>query len=211
MQILSVLNWLAMIRKVRLRKTEKIFVKWGKYNTFMLMSFCPSYSLQAVIYSCKFHRWITVIWKGWDLDIIWKNPNFSFAVCHIILLFTALERSVRWYRAVSKGNRKTLQDFSFLRKNISLQHHCDFEIQESSRAYSKSHLKFLRNFTLLAYKGLHITSLQSFRSKCVSKHIRAACLYLTAFTMYTCSISGAPGAAGSPFTSSSVIMRKGGA
>lgn len=64
------------------------------------------------------------------------------------------------------------------------------------------HLK-LRNFTLLAYKGLHTTSLQFFHSECVSKQIRAACLYLTAFTMYTWSITGAPGAAGSSFTSSS--------
>lgn len=137
------------------------------------------------------------------------EKNFSFAVCHIISLSTALECSVRWYRAVSKGNGETLQDFSFLCKNISLQHHCDFEIQESSRVYSKSHLK-LRSFTLLAYKGLHTTSLQSFHSECVSKRIRA-CFYLTDFTMYTWSITGAPGAAGSFFTSSSIIMRKGGA
>lgn len=67
--------------------------------------------------------------------------------------------------------------------------HYDFEIQESSRAYSKSHLK-LRNFTLLAYKGLHTTSLHSFHSECVSKQIRAACLYLPAFVIYPWSITG---------------------
>lgn len=86
------------------------------------MSLCPWYSLQADIYSGKFNHWITVIWKGWELDYYLKKINFSFAFCHSVLLSTALECSVRWYRAVSKGNRETLLDFSLLHMSISLQH-----------------------------------------------------------------------------------------
>lgn len=120
------------------------------------------------------------IWIAFETRI-----NFPFTVCLIILLpFTALEHSARWYGAVSKGNSETLQEFSFLCVNISLQH-TDFEIQESSRAYSKSHLK-LRNFTPLAYKGLHTTSLHSFDSDCVSKWTRAGCVSFTVSTTYTC-------------------------
>lgn len=50
------------------------------------------------------------------------RKTFPFAVCCIILLSTPLEHSASWYGAVSKGNRETLHEFSFLRMNISLQH-----------------------------------------------------------------------------------------
>lgn len=55
------------------------------------MSFCPWYSLQADIYSSKFHHWITVIWKGWDLDIIWKK---TFPLQSVILFLSPLLWSV---------------------------------------------------------------------------------------------------------------------
>lgn len=136
-----------------------------------------------------------------------KKNNFSFAVCHITLLSTALECSVRWYREISKGNMETLQDFSFLCMNISLQHTVTLKLKSSQEQISPETEKF---HATCSQKPTP-TSLHSFYSECASKWIRAACLYLTAFTMCTWSTTGAPGAAGSSFTTSSVIMRKGAA
>lgn len=76
--------------------------------------------------------------SGYHLE---KN-NFSFAVCHITLLSTALECSDRWYRAISKGNRKTLQDFSFLCMNISLQHTVTLNLKSPQEQISPETEKF---------------------------------------------------------------------
>ena len=70
-------------------------------------------------------------WQWYGKARIWiaseMRKHFPFAAWLIILLSAALERSARWCGAVSKGNSETLQEFSFLCMNISLQHTLKFK------------------------------------------------------------------------------------
>lgn len=149
----------------------------------------------------------TRIWIAFE-----RRKTFPFAVWLIILLSTALEHSARWYGAVSKGNRETLQEFSFLCMNISLQHTLTLKFKCSQELTANrtwnwgiSHYLLTKAYTQPLYTPFTLSACKNGSEQPVSpslllQHAHAVSLGQPA--------ASAPVAAGSSFTSSFVIVRK---
>lgn len=141
------------------------------------------------------------------------RKNFPFAVWLIILLSAALERSARWYGTVSKGNSETLQEFSLLCMNISLQHTSTLKFKSPQELTANltwnwgiSHYLLTKAYTQPLYTPFTLSMCQNGSEQPGSPSLL---LQHTHAVSAGQPVASASGAAGSSFTLSSVIMRKG--
>lgn len=162
------------------------------------MFFCPWYSLQADVYCSKFHCWITVNWKGQDLDSIWNKKKLS--LCSLSLLWSTVPDGMGQF---ARERVKLYRNFPscvwiFLFSTLWLWNSRVLKsLQQISPETEEFHTTCLQRPTHNLYTPFTPRACQNWSEQPVSPTLLLQHHW-----------GNITGAAGSSFASSSVIMRK---